>query len=199
MSLLSLAVDRRFIGGSALAFGKDGVKKRIKNVLRFRKSSRIAVVLAVAFVTVLSLGLLVSRTGTDDSFEPQTIKPEPMNTGVENVSTSIDSFETDYKDGSDYIDASGGTNMERLYTITDYYNERGKFSALGLTLDEKNSERMLAVSGGDILIAGSRQYEVKAELLTLSFYTQPSLDQVVQWWADYLDSWAESGKVTAIS
>ena len=164
MSLLSIAADRRVLRSAPLAFGENGVEKRVKNVLKSRKSSRIAVALAVAFVTVLSLGLVVSRASAVD-----------------------------------LTDAGSGMNAEKHYTITDYYNEDGKFSALGLALDEEDSERVLAVSGGELLIAGERRYEVTVESLTLSFYTQPSLDQVIQWWADCLDSWAESGKVTAVS
>ena len=168
MSLLSLAIDRRVISGSPLAFGENGVKKRIKNVLMFRKPSRIAAAAAIVFVTVLSLGLVASRAGADDSYETQA-------TGAD-MSHTVD-----------------------IYVITDFYNDNGKFSDRGLTLYEKNSERMLTVSGGDILVAGNRQYVVTAESLTLSFYTQPSLNQVNAWWTDYLNSWAESGKVKAVS
>ena len=81
------------------------------------------------------------------------------------------------------------------YTITNYYNEDGGFSALGLALEEKGSEKVLTVKGGDILMVGSRQYTVTANSLTLSFYTQPSLANVTRWWTDYLNSWAEGGAV----
>ena len=166
MSLLSIAADRRVLRSAPLAFGENGVEKRVKNVLKSGKPSRITVALAVALSAVLSLGLVVSRAGTDAGAD-------------------------------DLINSGGAANAD--YAIIDYYNEDGRFSDLGLALDEKDFERVLSVSGGDVLIVGSRQYEVTTESLTLSFYTQPSLDQVIQWWADYMDSWAESGKVTAIS
>ena len=165
MSLLSLATGQRMINRTALAFGEDGVEKRIKNVLKFRKSSRITVALAISFVTILSLGLVVSRASSGE-----------------------------------YNDSGFDINAEKAYIITDYYNsEDGKLSALGLTLDEENSERMLTVNGGDTLLVGDRRYEVTTESLTLFFYTQPTLNQALQWWTDYLDSWAESGKVIEIS
>ncbi|MCL1874271.1 MAG: hypothetical protein FWF85_09195, partial [Clostridiales bacterium] len=85
-----------------------------------------------------------------------------------------------------------------IYVLADYYNKDGRFSDPALALDENDFARILAVNGGDILIAGSRQYQVTAESLTLSFYPQPSLDQVIRWWTDCLDSWAASGKVTAL-
>ena len=164
MSLLSMAAGRRVISGSALAFGEDGVKKRIKNALRYRKSSRIALLPAIALAMALSFGLVLNRADTGGIIAPD-----------------------------------GGANAGRLYAISGYYDEDGKFSDLGLALDERDSERVLTVSDGDILIVGDRQYEVTADSLALSFYTQPSIDQVAQWWTDYLDSWAESGKIQFIS
>lgn len=83
----------------------------------------------------------------------------------------------------------------KKYTIADYYNEDGSFSGLGLALTERDSEKQLTVKAGDLLVVDGRQYTVVANSLTLSFYTQPSLDNAMTWWADYLDSWAESGKV----
>lgn len=66
LSLLSLATERRIVGGSPLAFGEDGVKGRIKNVLNFKEPSRVIIVAAVALVAVLSVGLAVDRA-TDGS------------------------------------------------------------------------------------------------------------------------------------
>ena len=64
--LLSLAMERRIIGGSPLAFGEGGVKGRIKNVLSFKKPSRVLVVTSVALATALSIGVAVNRA-TDGS------------------------------------------------------------------------------------------------------------------------------------
>ena len=80
------------------------------------------------------------------------------------------------------------------YKIADYYNEDGTFSALGLALDEVNGEKTLTVNGGDILTVGDHQYSVTAQSLTLSFYTQSSLDDVIRWWTDYCDSRVERGE-----
>jgi len=305
MSLLSLATDR-VISSSPLAFGEDGVKKRIKNVLKFKNPSRTIVSLAIAFVTVLSLGLMVSRESTGGLYElpamgtaisevgdinenaPDTIKTsdinEPATDTVEsgNASESEAAHDIIKPDGADEpvpevmksdgisepvpetpapggisepvpearepggvsepvpearepdgisepvpearelngisepapvtpapggvvepapeIPESGGVvNAKRVYTITDYYNENGQFSELGLALNERNSEKVLTVSSGDILIIGNRQYIVTIESLTLSYYPQPSLDLVIQWWTDYLNNWAESGDLTVVS
>jgi hypothetical protein len=62
LSLLSLATERRIIGVSPLAFGEDGIKERIKNVLNFKKTSRVIIIAAVALVAVLSIGFALNKT-----------------------------------------------------------------------------------------------------------------------------------------
>ena len=69
LSLLSLAANRRVIAGSPLAFSEGGLKERIKNVLSFRKPSRVIVTLAVALVAVLSVGFMMNRAGNGNSRE----------------------------------------------------------------------------------------------------------------------------------
>lgn len=67
LSLLSLATKRRIIGGSPLAFGEGGMKARIKNVLKFKKSSRMLIMAAVAVALVFSIGLLADRTKKENT------------------------------------------------------------------------------------------------------------------------------------
>ena len=179
MSLLSIAADRRALRSTPLAFGENGVEKRVKNVLKSGKSSRVMVALAVAFVTALGMGLMVSRAGAGGLAASNNMGEIALSGGAGDMALS-----------------GGGTGT--IYNIIDYYNEDGAFSELGLTLDEINSERALSVNNGDILVVGGRKYEVTADSLALSYYTQPSLDQVVIWWIDYLDSWAKNGKITEL-
>ena len=249
MSLLSLATERRTISGSPLAFGEDGVKNRIKNVLTYKKPSRVVVVLSIAFVAVLSLGLVGSRAISSDSYGTQATgagisesgdvheyTPYYTDSGNGNSASSTDSSSSgdgsiNYgstanssgnigknsgstadsygstadsygpvatnhgSGGSENTDPGGNTKADNIYTISNYYNEGGRFSDPGLALTGEYSEKVLMVSRGDILIAGDHQYEVLAQSLTLSLYTQPSPDQVIHWWTDYLNSWADSGKV----
>ena len=84
---------------------------------------------------------------------------------------------------------------ETAYTIIDYYDADGGVSALGLALGEENSEKVLAVKAGDVLIVGDRKYGVIAASLTLPFYTQPSLDEALAWWAEYCESRIERGEI----
>jgi beta-lactamase regulating signal transducer with metallopeptidase domain len=60
-TLLSLSANRRILNASPLAFGEGGLKERVKNVLNFKKRSRIIIIAAVALVAVLSVGFAVNR------------------------------------------------------------------------------------------------------------------------------------------
>lgn len=61
LTLLSLATERRIFSGSPLAFGEGGIKERIKNILNFKKPSRVTIIVAVALVSVLSVGFAVNK------------------------------------------------------------------------------------------------------------------------------------------
>lgn len=82
LSLLSLAAERPIIGGSPLAFGEGGIKERIKNVLNFRKPSRMIFAASIVLVAVLSVGFAVNRVSDavrmngweQDSFPDETIE-----------------------------------------------------------------------------------------------------------------------------
>ncbi len=60
-SLLSLAAGRRVINASPLAFGEGGVKARIKNVLNFKKPSRVIIVAAAVLAAALTVGFALNR------------------------------------------------------------------------------------------------------------------------------------------
>ena len=95
--------------------------------------------------------------------------------------------------------AGNEANTEGAYKITDYYNSEGKLSELGEALPKNNDgENVLTLKKGDIVVVGDVQYEVTAESLDLQFYSQPSLDQVIVWWTEYMNSWLESGKVAEV-
>ncbi|MCL2153974.1 MAG: M56 family metallopeptidase, partial [Oscillospiraceae bacterium] len=66
LSLLSLATERRFVGGSPLAFGEGGIKERVKNILKFKKTSRIILIAAVVLAVALSAGFAVNRAVSSD-------------------------------------------------------------------------------------------------------------------------------------
>jgi len=59
-SLLNLSANRVSLL-SPLAFGESDVKSRIKNVLKFKKTSRVIIVLSMVFVAVFSMGFTMNR------------------------------------------------------------------------------------------------------------------------------------------
>jgi beta-lactamase regulating signal transducer with metallopeptidase domain len=60
LSLVRMAAGRRILNGSPPAFGEGGVKERVKNILNFKKPSRIIIVAAVALAAALMVGLAVN-------------------------------------------------------------------------------------------------------------------------------------------
>jgi len=67
-ALLSLATGRHLIGLSPLVFGEGNTKKRIKNVLKFKKPSRIIIAAAMILVVALTAGFAVNRA---ENVKPQ--------------------------------------------------------------------------------------------------------------------------------
>jgi hypothetical protein len=60
-SLLAMAAGRHIIGGSPLAFSEGGLKTRVKNVLKYKKTPWIIGIAAVALTAALSVGLILNR------------------------------------------------------------------------------------------------------------------------------------------
>ena len=65
-SLLSFSTGRRIINGSPLAFGEGGVKARIKNVLNFKKPSRVIIIVAVVLAAAIGIGLAANRMASNE-------------------------------------------------------------------------------------------------------------------------------------
>ena len=63
-SLLTLAMGRRLINGSALAFGEGNIKGRIKNVMNFKKPTFWTLIAAAAAVIVATVCLLTNPAKT---------------------------------------------------------------------------------------------------------------------------------------
>lgn len=59
-SLLSLAVNKKMISGSPLAFGETGAMGRIKNVLNYKRPALWVIVVAVIAVVAVGIGLLAN-------------------------------------------------------------------------------------------------------------------------------------------
>lgn len=61
LSLIRVAAGHRILNGSPLAFGEGGMKERIKNVLNFRKHSRVLIFAAVGLAAIVTVGFAVNR------------------------------------------------------------------------------------------------------------------------------------------
>jgi beta-lactamase regulating signal transducer with metallopeptidase domain len=70
MAILSLATRRRILNASPLAFGEGGMKTRVKNVLNFRKPSRVIILAAVVIAAALTAGLLMNGTWKNPKVAP---------------------------------------------------------------------------------------------------------------------------------
>jgi len=62
-SLLNLSVKKGGLLLTPLAFGESSVKSRIKNVLSFKKPSRVIIAVALVLVAVFSVGFAVNSAG----------------------------------------------------------------------------------------------------------------------------------------
>jgi len=151
--LLSLATERRMIGGSPLAFGEGGIKERIKNVLDFRKPSRIVMITSVVLVAALSIGFAVNRVTipmpTNNVYEELLAMRIPYvgdNSAVGEIIyhlPGIDSGHTQrfFSIGDDY-----GTG-HAPHTLTVYYepNDTDTNEIRNITVTPKNAALLFAL------------------------------------------------------
>jgi beta-lactamase regulating signal transducer with metallopeptidase domain len=69
--LLSMATQRRVIGGSPLAFGEGVVKGRLINILNFKKASRTVIIAAVGLLVIMGIGFSLDRvSGAGEEVSP---------------------------------------------------------------------------------------------------------------------------------
>ncbi len=84
LSLLSLAAERRILSGTPLAFGEGNVKHRIKNILRYKKSTFGITFVVVIIVFAIGVGLLTNPKKTPSQSTVTNNKPtvteQPGNT-----------------------------------------------------------------------------------------------------------------------
>jgi beta-lactamase regulating signal transducer with metallopeptidase domain len=106
-ALLALSTGKRLVGLSPLAFGEGGVKERVKNVLNFKKRSRVIIVAAVVLLAMLTVGFAVNKANSNDnSFVFANFKVNGFGLGqdIANIqTTTLTPVEPlNIKDGYDY-------------------------------------------------------------------------------------------------
>ncbi|MDR1539522.1 MAG: DUF4825 domain-containing protein [Clostridiales bacterium] len=108
-ALLALSTGKRLVGLSPLAFGEGVVKERVKNVLNFKKRSRLTIIAAVALLAALSAGFAVSKANMP--LNGDTVQKEPHFRGVvtevfeNSILVSVNEGE-EVRRSSDLIDVS---------------------------------------------------------------------------------------------
>lgn len=66
LSLLSLATDRRIIGGSPLAFGEGGIRVRIKNVISYKKPAFWVIIIAILACVIVAICFMTNPVDEQD-------------------------------------------------------------------------------------------------------------------------------------
>jgi beta-lactamase regulating signal transducer with metallopeptidase domain len=160
-TLLSLSMNRRILSASPLAFGEGGIKERVKNVLNFKKRSRVIIIVAVALVAVLSMGFAVDRAA-DKSDWAAFEMPEANYDGV--------FFKTDREAyNPEFISISGQLmNNQRVmeFTSDEYYTlvkqSEGEWKAVPFADNIGFNDIAYILSYGD-----SQDYHITPELLAV--------------------------------
>ena len=166
LSLLSLATDRRIIGGSPLAFGEGGAKERIKHILNFKKSSRIIIIVAIVVVAVLTLCLVVNRSNTDSTVTiPDIIATDTINGSQAKGLT----FGYSWNDGKKAVEADSIVPWQGEYASENTLVLDGQMgqNMIALSVEKPISARYeVYMPDGSLYDDGSREvYESRGTLL----------------------------------
>ncbi len=108
-AILNCSVNRRAISVGPLAFGKVGVKERVKNVLKYKKPTYIIIALAVVAIIVTSVCLLTGPKSEDGG---ESTHPESSDIGESSVADES-------KDASSVLDCMTEDN-QILYLRGEY-------------------------------------------------------------------------------
>jgi beta-lactamase regulating signal transducer with metallopeptidase domain len=82
-SLLSLATGRHILNGSPLAFGEGNVKRRIKNVLNYRKPSFWMIVVSIIAVIIVGIALVTNPIVNDLDLSSELLENAPSNNNLQ--------------------------------------------------------------------------------------------------------------------
>jgi len=145
-TLLSLSMNRRIISASPLAFGEGGIKERVKNVLKFKKTSRVIVIAAVALVVVLSVCFAVNRESIIRLPNAVDVLSITMNRHLNHTPVG-EAIITDNVDINYILDTLSGSERTLKKSVDDYPNHSDYLVA---QIHLENSVRTLYLYGGYI-------------------------------------------------
>ncbi|HOQ37770.1 MAG TPA: M56 family metallopeptidase [Acetivibrio sp.] len=186
-SLLSLAAGRHILNGSPLAFGEGNVKRRIKNVLSYKKFS--SWVIAVSVVTLIVAGIaLVSNPMRGDTIEPKDNigeSPSGKRVKIEFLSglmgfKSLNKFETAESKIYEFIDST----IQNSLTPSKEYDFNNNYT----------NKYSVKLSGE----AGEQSYELYYDTLYDKAYIDKGdgIYEVSDDFARYIDSFLEHTNIT---
>lgn len=188
LSLLSLATEKRSIGGSPLAFGEGGVKERIKNVLNFKKPSRVIVFSAIVLLAVLSVGFAMNRIDKINNQFPMNginlsdlqtddiIQRVVQITGAKNGKVFVPSDNNFSIQVTENFDWQLGGTISFLFSKNRFGTERAYSSQLRIMAN--NNE--FFVTSADIREIPENQYYLKDYLDALKYLPQDYIRSIVR-------------------
>lgn len=118
-SLLSLATGRHLINGSPLAFGEGNIKRRIKNVMNFRKPTIWMVITAVIVCIAVALLLLADPTKVLDLPDTASVLSMDMEQFNEYESLGVVTI-TDSSNVETVLTALSGARKTLRQSVNDY-------------------------------------------------------------------------------
>lgn len=162
LTLLSLATERRAMGVTPLAFSEGGVKRRIQNVLNFKKPSRMIMVAAVALVVILSVGFAVNKVGIPQS---QLQKMTGATSGqAEQIERLLDMNGVSYQTIADSVNPITA-GMDTNYQAYDLFAEDGSSYVLILRTSDHDFTAVLDDEGN--IIWGLIDNDITPALFTI--------------------------------
>jgi beta-lactamase regulating signal transducer with metallopeptidase domain len=161
MSLLSMALGRRIIGGSPLAFGEGDIKKRVKNVMSFKKHSRVLITISICFILsalliitiYFSLHLTFAKTYTNNSISKSLM---PL---VETDITSVTEMETPAAITS--VAASGSISASDDGSTLNIWLGAGAEMSMGCENWEKGDKIIFGLKSSD-------EFEIEIGIIAVS-------------------------------
>lgn len=127
-SLLSLAVNNKnIINGSPLAFGESNVKSRIKNIIKFKRTSYLVVTILIILIGISGIVLATNSKGKNENFIKIEYKDE-----YETYETPVDTYEITNSD------INYSTQQSKIGEFCSPNNDIGKVTSNSVSEIEKD-------------------------------------------------------------
>jgi len=148
-SLLNLSVKKVSLL-TPLAFGESDVKDRVKNVLRFKKPSRVIIVVAVILVTILSVGFAMNKVSKAKKESSTGVSITIKNVTSSGISYYFEnSSDNEYTYGEDFILYMRGAND--TWNTVEPIVENWGFNAIGYSLEPRSKTNEITIDWGWLL------------------------------------------------